>query len=487
MEHLASAALWPNQAEMETTDTSQIWTPDSRELVERDIVYPTTYSTIQEEGSQAKRAALRAHIVHGLPENVAELGDRVAEIDIGKRHSEHQTHFSSVRLASLNGLAATDVPDSERIVPEQMLRLLLGDDELVDRLYDGTATIPDHLTTYQSAHALGAEIGRAVMPLGYGHQNLPTFYRGVRDGIMEFDPDARLYPPILEKLVPVDIAGHFDDETGEFVIDAIAFRARLDHGALSDGSAVRAREIFLLSLRSDAAMASNNEAYQEMTRNITRQVVEAKRAGKVWQDELLENPDPLLAIMVEDYLQDEYQERPAAEVPAIDWIRRLESTFYVTHPERQAAYDQRIAEDITAVEQQEKREHIWNTILYGPVGGDIAYNNVPNREDFAYYAHTVGSTVVPHVVERVRRTPRAVVDRILQWLFSGSGVRGLEADVDTERREEADERSDHEDGVLDFAVDSEVLVTSEDEPECQAYWYRDGHYVSVRDLDPHRA
>lgn len=484
MEHIASAATRPDQAEMETTDTSQIWTPDSRELVERDIAYPTTYSRAQEEGSQAKRAALRAHIVHGLPENVAELGDRVAEIDTGKRHSEHQTHFSSIRLASLNGLAATDVPDSERIAPEQMLRLLLGDDQLVDRLYDGTATIPDHLTTYQSAHALGAEVARAVMPLGYGHQNLPTFYRNVRDGIMEFDPGAQLHPPVLEKLVPMDIAGHVDDETGELVIDAIAFRARLDHGTLSDGSAVRAREIFLLSLRSDAARPSNDEAYQEMAQNVTRQVLDAQRNGKTWQDELVENPDPLLAIMVEDYLQDEYQERPAAEVPAIDWIRRLESTFYVTHTERQAAYEQRIAEEIALAEQQEKREYA-RKALNGPVGGDITYNTVPNREDFVHYVRTIGSAVMPYVVEQARRSPRVVVDRILRWFFSSSSAGGLEADVNAERSEETDERSNHKYGVLDLAVDSEMLVIGEDEPECQAYRYRDGHYVPVRDLDPH--
>lgn len=391
MEFLAPTSEQPNQTEVEITDTLQIWTPDSRELVERDIVYPTAYSATQQEGCHAKRAALRAHLVHGLPENVADLGDRVAEIDAGKRYSEHQTHFSSIRLASLNGLA-TDVPDDERLTSEQTVRLLMGDDQLVDRLYNGTATIPDHLATYQGTGALGAEIARAVMPLGYGHQGLPAFYQKVREGILEFDPNAKLHSPVLEKLEPMDITGHVDENTGEMIIDSIAFRARLGHGTLSDGSAIRAHETFLLSLRPDAAMASNNDVYQEMTRSVTQQVLDAHRSGKSWQNELAKNPDALMAIMVEDYFQDEYQKRPAGEVPSIDWIRRLESTLYVTNPERQMVYEQRLAEEIAYAEQQKEPGYVRSVRSHGPVGAkeDITYDDETYRELFKQHARAAG-------------------------------------------------------------------------------------------------
>jgi hypothetical protein len=456
MEYLDSAAVRSNQPEIEAADTSQIWTPDSRELVEHGIAYPTTYSAAQEEGSHAKRTALRAQIVHGLPENVAELGDRVAEIEAGKRYSEHQTNFSSIRLASLNGLA-TDVPDSERFTSEQTLRLVLRDDELVDRLYDGTATIPDHLVTYQNTGALGAEIARAVMPLGHNHQHLPAFYKSVREGVLAFDPNAKLHPPVLQKLEPMDITGHFDEKTGEIIIDSIAYRAQLDHGTLSEGSAIRAHETFLLSLRPDAAMASNNDVYQEMTRNVTEQVLSAHRNRKSWQSELAENPDALMAIMVEDYFQDEYQKRPAGEVPSIDWIRRLESTLYVTNSERQAAYEQRLAEEIAYAEQQEKPEYVQDLALLDQTGAkeDIVYNGAPYREVFAEHARLVGFAAL---------SPARVmsVDDIIAFYTRRSYRYALKTDVDTKGGEEADEGSHHEHGVLDLAVDSEVLVAGED-------------------------
>lgn len=395
MEYLAPPAVQPDQTEAIDLDTSQMWTPDSLELVERDIAYPTAYSSAQQESCHAKRAVLRVHLIHGLPTNVADLGDRVAEIDAGKRYSEHQTHFSSIRLASLNGLA-TDVPDDERLTSEQTLRFLLHDDELANRLYGGEATIPDHLTTYQRTHALGAEIARAVMPLGYGHQHLPAFYQKVREGVLDFDPDAKLHPPVLEKLEPMDIAGHADERTGEMIIDSIAFRARLSHGTLSDGSAIRAHETFLLSLRPDAAMASNNDVYQEMTRGVTDQVLSAHSSGKSWQCELAKNPDTLMAIMVEDYFQDEYQKRPAGEVPSIDWIRRLESTLYVTNPERQAAYEQRLAEEIADAERQEKLEPAQDMALHGQANAkeDIVYDGAEYRGAFVEHARLVGFTAL---------------------------------------------------------------------------------------------
>lgn len=333
MEYLAST-INETAPEAPLQDSVEIWTPEL-DLQAHDWFHSTPFDRSHTDAYIARRNEQMTHIRHGYNEAVAAFVHHTLEVDDGKRHAETDTHYSYLRLRQRGVLSTEDCEhiddqlDGGDISLEDARNLallkILGAD-LAGRLLRSEEDITDRLEIHRRTESRGSEIARFTTAFGHGRQHKPVLHRRVRDAIQERDPNAQLHTPKLEKLVLWSAA--FDEHGRP---EALSFSARFGHGTYDGGTAIRARELFIVPIGKDSPLArSAHPAYPELAR-VLRSIVGSR--DRNWRDRVLDEYGLLEHIIVRNF-EHEYADRVNPALPDEGWLMQLSTNFCVVDTAR---------------------------------------------------------------------------------------------------------------------------------------------------------